>query len=203
MVNYASLIALQAPQFALPFVVAVLVPDSEYSAFYVAFQFATVAFLLPQMLGQVLLIEGGRESNDLDAQVRIALYVTTGLMGVVAVAGFAVARIVPVVYGKNYEEAARILPLLLGAGVAWAVTSIFITRARLAEAESAIIGVAVTLAVVILGPGIVLTARNGIEGAAAAWFGGHLIAAILAALVGLRLSGAPNRSGAVGERLSS
>lgn len=191
LVNYASLLALQAPQFILPLVVALQVPADAYSAFYIAFQIATVAFLVPQMLGQVLLVEGGRESTDLDAQVRVALTVTVGLMGVVAVGGLAIARIVPVVYGAGYDDAGRILPFLLAAGIAWAVTSIFITRARVVESERAIIGVAICLAVAILVPAVVLTARDGIEGAALAWLGGHMTAALVAVIVGRRLPDSP------------
>ena len=191
MVNYASLLALRAPQFILPLVVALQVSADSYAAFYIAFQIATVAFLVPHMLGQVLLVEGGRGSTDLQAQSRVALEVTAGIMTAVALGGLVLARIVPIVYGATYDDAGQILPLFLWAGIAWAVTSIFITRARVVEAERAIIGIAFCLAIAILVPAVILTARSGIDGAAMAWLGGHVLTAVVAVLVGRHLPDSP------------
>jgi O-antigen/teichoic acid export membrane protein len=179
-VNYASTLALQAPIFVLPLMVALQVSDDGYSAFYIAFQIATVAFLVPHMLAQVLLVEGSRESADLDAQARVALVGTVGIMAAVALGGLVLARLVPHVYGAEYQDAGDLVPVLLAAGIPWAFTSVILTRARVLEAERVIITLGVCLALGILVPAFVLTAIEGIAGAAAGWLIGHVIAATVA-----------------------
>ncbi|HYF44864.1 MAG TPA: hypothetical protein VD926_01550 [Acidimicrobiales bacterium] len=189
-VNYASMLALQAPLFVLPFVVALQVSADGYSSFYIAFQIATVAFLVPHMLTQVLLVEGGRESSDLDAQVRVALVGTVGIMAAVAAGGLVLARIVPEVYGEEYQDAGDLLPVLLAAGIAWAVTSVILTRARVVEAERVIVALGLCLALGILVPAGLLTAARGTGGAAAGWLIGHVLAALVALLAARHLPGA-------------
>jgi O-antigen/teichoic acid export membrane protein len=192
-VNYASMLALQAPLFVLPLVVALQVSDDGYSSFYIAFQIATVAFLVPHMLTQVLLVEGGREA-DLDAQVRVALVGTVGIMAAVAVGGLVLARLVPHVYGEEYQDAGDLLPVLLAAGIAWAITSVILTRARVVEAERVIVALGLCLALGILVPASLLTATQGTEGAAAGWLIGHVLAAVAALVAARQLPGGSDRS---------
>ena len=66
------------------------------------------------------------------------------------------------------------------AGVGWAVTSISLTKARVEEHMRSIVVIAVTLAVAILGPALVLVQADGIEGAARAWLIGNAVAAVVA-----------------------
>ena len=188
-VNYASTLALQAPIFVLPLVVALQVSDDGYSAFYIAFQIATVAFLVPHMLTQVLLVEGGRESADLDAQVRVALTGIIVIMSAVALGGLVLARLVPAVYGEEYQDAGDLVPVLLVAGIFWAVTSVILTKARILEAERVIIVLGLCLALGILVPASVLTAVVGIGGAAAGWLIGHAFAGAVAFVAARHLRG--------------
>jgi O-antigen/teichoic acid export membrane protein len=202
-VNYASMLALQAPVFALPLVVALQVSDDGFSSFYIAFQIATVAFLVPHMLTQVLLVEGGRESADLNAQVRVALVGAVGIMTAVALGGLVLARVVPEVYGAEYQDAGDLLPLLLVAGIPWAITSVILTRARVVEAERAIVAIGWCLALGILVPASVLTAVQGTEGAAVGWLIGHLVAASVALLVARNLPGGRSRAADLSVGVSS
>ncbi len=202
-VHYISVLALQAPLFALPLVVALQVSDDGYSSFYIAFQIATVAFLVPHMLSQVLLVEGGREDADLDAQVRVALFGTVGIMAAVAVGGLVLARLVPVVYGEEYQDAGDLLPVLLAAGVPWAITSVILTRARVVEAERVIVALGLCLALGILVPAGVLTGVQGTGGAAAGWLIGHVLAAVAALVAARRLPAVQDRVADLTERLSS
>ena len=186
-INYVGVLAVQAPTFVLPpLIVAPQVSDASYADFYVAFSITTVIFLVPHTLGQVLLVEGGKGGASLAHQVRLGLVLATGLMVVVAVLVQLGSGLLTVVYGEDYQSAADILPTMVTAGVAWAVTSIYLTKARVEENASAIVTIAVTLAVAILVPALVLTSRDGIEGAAQAWLLGNVIAAAVAVLVSAR-----------------
>lgn len=182
-VNYLGILAVQAPTFALPLLVAVEVDSPDYAAWYVAFSITSVIFLVPHTLGQVLLVEGGKDGAVLARQVRLALGLALGFMAVVAVAARFGSQIVTLLYGEDYGDAADILPTLVLAGVGWAVTSISLTKARVEEHMRSIVVIAVTLAVAILGPALVLVQADGIEGAARAWLIGNAVAAVVAVVV--------------------
>jgi O-antigen/teichoic acid export membrane protein len=182
-VNYLGILAVQAPTFALPLIVAVEVSSPRYAAWYVAFSITTVIFLVPHTLGQVLLVEGGKGGADLGRQVRLALGLALGFMAVVAVAGRFGSGIVTTIYGQDYGDAARILPTLVLAGVGWAITSICLTKARVQENVRAIVTISLALAIGILGPALVLVSRDGIDGAARAWLIGNAVAAVTAVIV--------------------
>ncbi|HMQ27192.1 MAG TPA: hypothetical protein PKA98_14470, partial [Acidimicrobiales bacterium] len=79
-VNYLGILAVQAPTFALPLLVAVEVDSPDYAAWYVAFSITSVIFLVPHTLGQVLLVEGGKGGAVLARQVRLALGLALGFM---------------------------------------------------------------------------------------------------------------------------
>lgn len=188
-VNYLGILAVQAPTFALPLIVAVEVSSPQYAAWYVAFSITTVIFLVPHTLGQVLLVEGGKGGADLRRQVRLALGLALGFMAVVAVAGRIGSDIVTLIYGEDYADAADLLPTLVLAGVGWAITSICLTKARVEEHVRSIVVISLTLAVGILAPAVVLVGEDGIEGAARAWLIGNAIAAVTAMIVTSRTSG--------------
>ena len=181
-VNYVSLLLVQAATFALPLIVLVEVTPSENAAFYVAWGIATVIFLIPHTLGQVLLVEGGKGGATLSHQVRLALELALLIMIGLTVLTFVGSDLVTSIYGAAYEPAAEILPTMVGAGIAWAITSIFLTKARVQEDASAIVAIAVTMAVAILVPALLLTGEDGIEGAARAWLIGQVVAATVAVL---------------------
>ena len=64
-------------------------------------------------VGQALLAEGGKDGAELRSQVRVALVLTTALMGVAAVVATVGRELVTVVYGDDYGDASRILPALV------------------------------------------------------------------------------------------
>lgn len=180
-VNYVSMLAAQAPQFVLPLIVAANVPASANASFYVAWSVTAVVFLLPQTIGQVLLVEGGREGSHLPAQVKLALLLTVGLTVVVTVAAAAFSGALTAVYGAGYGDAARLLPVLVSASVAWSVTSICLVEARVREAAASTVLITVTFGLAILVPAAVATPRHGVDGAARAWLAGNLVAAAVGA----------------------
>lgn len=182
-VNYLGILAVQAPTFALPLIVAIEVSSPQYAAWYVAFSITTVIFLVPHTLGQVLLVEGGKGGADLRRQVRLALGLALAFMAVVAVAGRFGSQIVTLIYGDDYADAADILPTLVLAGVGWAITSICLTKARVEEDVRSIVLISLTLAIGILAPAVVLVGEDGIRGAAQAWLIGNAIAAVVAVVV--------------------
>jgi O-antigen/teichoic acid export membrane protein len=179
-VNWVALLLAQAPQFALPVLVLREVTDDDYASFYIAFGVATVVFLLPHTIGQVLVVEGGRDGADLGAQFRVALLLSGALMGVIAAVTWAGSGLVTVVYGDDYADAQRILPLLVGAGVFWALTSTCLARARVLEDSMATMAITASFAVATLVPAALLVPDHGGDGATAAWLIGNMVAAAVA-----------------------
>ncbi|MFZ6003510.1 MAG: lipopolysaccharide biosynthesis protein [Actinomycetota bacterium] len=187
LVNWGSTLTYQAPTFAMPVIVLVNVHADLNASFYVAWGMAAMAAYVPMAIGQALLAEGGRDGAQLRSQVRLAILVAGGLM----VAGTAIAtfgrEVVVTLYGDDYREAADVLPTLVAASIPWAVTSVYLTEARVRHRSAATVSITLALTVAILGPALLLVPDRGLDGAATAFLAGNAIAALVA--IGTHMSG--------------
>jgi O-antigen/teichoic acid export membrane protein len=179
-VNWASTLTYQAPTFAMPVIVLVHVDADSNASFYVAWGVAALACYIPTAIGQALLSEGGRDGAHLRSQVRLAIVVAGGLM-VLAAAAAAVGRdLIVTLYGAEYQDAADVLPPLVVAAIPWAVTSVYLTEARVRHRSAATVLITTTLSVAILVPALVLVPEHGLDGAATAFLAGNIVAAVVA-----------------------
>jgi O-antigen/teichoic acid export membrane protein len=182
LVNWASTLTYQAPQFAMPVIVLTNVDADRNASFYVAWGVAALAAYVPTAIGQALLSEGGREGAHLRSQVRLAIVVATGLMAVGAALATVGRDLIVTVYGSDYRDAADVLPALVAAAVPWAITSVYLTEARVLHRSGATVAITAALSVCILGPALVLVPENGLDGAATAFLAGNLVAAVVAVI---------------------
>jgi O-antigen/teichoic acid export membrane protein len=182
-VNWGSTLAYQAPTFAMPVIVLINVDADRNASFYVAWGVAAMACFVPTAIGQALLAEGGRDGARLRSQVRLAILVAGGLMVAGAVVVTLGRELIVTLYGEDYREAAEVLPRLVAAAIPWAVTSVYLTEARVRHRTGATVIITVVLSVAILGPALVLVPDHGLDGAAAAFLAGNLVAATVALLV--------------------
>ena len=179
-VNYVSTLAYQAPQFVLPVIVLLSVDPDRNAAFYVAWGITTVALYVPMAIGQALLAEGGKDGVALRGQVRIILLLTTSLMAAAALATFLGRDVVTTVYGDDYAAAARVLPALVAACIPWAITSVFLTEARVMHRHFDTVAITVVLTTAILVPAVMLVPDEGLDGATTAFVVGNALAAAVA-----------------------
>lgn len=179
-VNYVSTLAYQAPQFVLPVLVLLSVDPDTNAAFYVAWGITAIVLYVPMAIGQALLAEGGKDGAELRSQVRVALVLTTGLMATAAVVAAAGRDLLTVVYGDDYADAARILPALVVCGLPWAITSVYLTEARVMHWHMPTVLITGTLTVAILAPALVFVPDDGVDGATRAFLVGNLVAAAVA-----------------------
>jgi O-antigen/teichoic acid export membrane protein len=177
LVNWLSTVSYQAPTFVLPVIVLVHVGASTNASFYVAWGVASLACYVPTAIGQALLTEGGRDGAHLRAQVRLALLASVGLMILAAVAATVGREVLPSLYGDDYGEAADILPGLVAAAIPWAITSIFLTEARVRHRTGDTVAITVALSVAIIGPALYLVPEHGLAGAVIAFVSGNVVAA--------------------------
>lgn len=187
LVNWASTLTYQAPTFAMPVIVLMHVSADLNASFYVAWGVAALACYVPTAIGQALLAEGGRDGARLRSQVRLAIVVAAGLMLVGFAAATLARDLVVSLYGEDYQEAADILPQLVAAAVPWAITSVYLTEARVRHRSGGTVLITAALSVAILAPALVLVPRDGIDGAATAFLGGNIVAALVA--LGVHISG--------------
>ena len=125
---------------------AVHVDASTNASFYVAWGVASLACYVPTAIGQALLTEGGRDGAHLRAQVRLALLAAVGLMVVGGCDGHRRrGTSCPRLYGEDYREAADILPGLVAAAIPWAITSIYLTEARVRHRTADTVAITVAL----------------------------------------------------------
>lgn len=176
-VNWLSTLAYQAPTFAMPVIVLMNVDADVNASFYVAWGVVGLACYVPMAIGQALLAEGGRDGAHLRSQVRLAIVVAGGLMVIGTVAATLGRDLVVTLYGADYRAAADVLPPLVAASIPWAITSVYLTEARVRHFSGATIAITATLTVSILGAALVLVPRHGIDGAAWAFLGGNVVAA--------------------------
>lgn len=183
LVNWASTIAYQAPTFVVPVIVLINVDADTNASFYVAWGVAALACYVPTAIGQALLAEGGRDGAALRSQVRLAILVAGGLMVVATVVATVGRNLITALYGDDYAQGAEVLPYLVAASIPWAVTSIYLTEARVRHRNTATVLITTTLSIAILVPALVLVPEWGLDGAAAAFLGGNIVAAAVALLV--------------------
>ena len=184
MVNYLSTLAYQAPYFALPVIVLVHVSPATNSSFYVAWGVVAIAFYVPSAIGQALLAEGGKDGAELQAQVRLAIILAVALMAAGTVVTFLGRGVVVAAYGVRYRDAAHILPAMMLAGIPWALTSLYLTEARVLHRHAATVVITLTLTLAIIVPALVLVPGHGrghgLDGASTAWLIGNVVAAAVA-----------------------
>lgn len=180
MVNYVSTLAYQAPQFVLPVIVLLSVDPDRNAAFYVAWGITSIVLYVPMAIGQALLAEGGKDGAQLRSQVRVVIVGTTSLMLAAAVVAAVGRDLLTVVYGDDYGDASRILPMLVAAGVPWAVTSVYLTEARVLHRHLATVAITGVLTAAILVPALLLVPDDGIDGATRAFLVGNVVAAVVA-----------------------
>lgn len=181
-VNYISTLAYQAPQFVLPVIVLLSVDPERNAAFYVAWGITSIVLYVPMAIGQALLAEGGKDGAELRGQVRVVLVGTTVLMVAAAVVAAVGRDLVTVVYGDDYRDAARILPMLVVAGIPWAMTSVYLTEARVLHRHVATVAITGVLTTAILVPALLLVPDDGIDGATRAFLVGNVVAAVVAVI---------------------
>lgn len=104
-------------------------------------------------------------------------------------------NLITTLYGDDYAEAAELLPRLVAAAIPWAITSVYLTEARVRHRHGATVAITATLSLAILVPALVLVPDRGLDGAATAFLGGNLVAAVVAIL--LHLSGRASADAAV------
>lgn len=179
-VNYVGMLAAQAPQFALPVLVLLRVSPVENAAFYVAWSITTFVFLVPATIGQVLLVEGGRDATDLESHTRVALRLAGAAIGLAVIVSILGAPIISAAYGSAYGRVADLLPLLVLAGVPWSLTTVALNRARVLADHASTLAITVTFAVGVLGLAVLLVPARGADGAVTAWIVGNMAAATIA-----------------------
>ncbi len=194
-INWASTLTYQAPTFVVPVIVLVNVDPDLNASFYVAWGMAALACYVPTAIGQALLAEGGRDGAHFRSQVRLAIVVAGGLMVVGAAVATLGRELIVTLYGPNYREAANLLPTLVLAAIPWAITSVYLTEARVRHRSGATVAITAVLSLAILVPALVLVPKEGISGAATAFLVGNIIAAVVA--VGIHVQGRSTAEGVV------
>lgn len=131
--QHLASLATQAPYFLVPFLVSRHVTGEVNAAFYLVWGIGLMVAIVPQTLAQVLLSETSLAATNRSRRVRATLGANVLLVVVAWAASLVLARPVLEYIGPTYADLAPILPWLLLAALAWGVTSICLTEARLAN----------------------------------------------------------------------
>lgn len=180
-INWVTIAAVQAPQFAVPVIVG-LSADSN-AAFYLAWQIMTVVFLVPVVVGHVVVVESaGRSPQVLVRAVATGVAVSLTVTAVAALLSVPLGRwTATLLFGDAYEDAARLLTPLLLAAVPWSITAVLLAATRTTDRVLPTILVATSFAI----PTLSIPLLVGPEDAVAAvwwWLAANVVAACCAAM---------------------
>jgi O-antigen/teichoic acid export membrane protein len=185
LVGWVGALATDGPVFAVPFIVALSVESAENAAFYVAWSFGAIAFVVPQLVSSVVLTEGARTGAVHAPSIsglRLALLATMLASVVAQGAASSLARL----YGDGYGLIGEQLPLLVGATICWSYTSLGLAAARLRDRDRDQVLISTVFCLATVVPTAVLTPRYGSAGATWSWLAGNAIAAVVTGLYYLR-----------------
>lgn len=184
-VNWLGLVATEGPIFAVPFIVALSVESTENAAFYVAWSFGAIAFVLPQMVAQVVLSEASQAGSafvKMLGGLKLALTITMIASVMSQLGAGTLARI----YGDGYELIGDQLPLLVAASIGWSYSSMGLAAARIRERHPDIVAISVVFVITTMGPTLIFTGEHGSAAATWSWLFGNCCTAALTGLLYLR-----------------
>ncbi len=141
-VNYLSQLAVQAPFFVTPLVVALSVGDDENATFYLSWGVMSVVYLGIHLLGRTLLVEGSREHADAARQARSTLLLGFAVAIPAVAAALLLGPLIERLYGAGHDEMSTMLPLLMLGTVPWVVTRTALALARAAADTARTLSVA-------------------------------------------------------------
>jgi hypothetical protein len=185
MVNWAGSVATEGPIFAVPFVVALAVGSVENAAFYVAWSFGAIAFVLPQMVAQVVLSEAS-QSGDTTVTVVRGLRLALAVTMLAAVAAQLGSGWLADLYGPGYGLIADQLPLLVASSIGWSYAALGLVSARLRDAHREVVVVSVVFLLATMVPVIALVSSQGPAAATWSWLVGNSAAAAVTTLLAVR-----------------
>lgn len=188
-VNWVATLASQAPQFVLPLVVAQSVRPSVNASFFLAWTVTSLVFLVPAVIAQILLVEGGKDAQSAEApsapaaeREREALVFSIGLAVVAFLGSLVVGPVVAAVFGSGYDRLSRLLPTLMFAGIPWALASVRLSEARIRKDQFATVAISGTLGLAIVIPAILFVPSGGTAAATTAFVVGNFAGAVVATL---------------------
>lgn len=180
--NLPALLATQAPNFLVPFVVASRIDSEDYAPFYLAWGIAMIVSVVPYMLGQTLLVEAFKDRAQLNSQAGSilvwALAVTSGATAVTAM----LAPLLPRLLGDEYVALRTVAPILVGASIPWAVTVIAIAIARAHDRHGRVLLLTTIFCLTALITAWISTREHDMTSAAIGWMLANVITAGAAAL---------------------
>ena len=182
--NWLAVLAIQAPTFVLPLIVALHVPASVNASFFLAFSIAVGVSLAPSAISLVVLVEGARSDLDFRHRSRQALMFAVSISTAALVGSALFFPIVTTVYGSAYQLAADILPVLIFACIPLSIAVIRLSEARLRYDHLTTVAITLTLGIGIVGLAVVLVPPWGAWGAVLAWVAGNSAAAVVGVVLG-------------------
>ena len=177
-VNWLTIAAVQAPQFAVP-VIARLNADSNAS-FYLAWQVMTVVFLVPVVIGHVIVVESaGRGPRAAHRNTLLGGGVAIAVTGSAALLSVPLGRVATgLLFSDAYRSAGTLLPPLIAAAVPWSITAVVLASTRIEgrHTHNVVIALIFALSTMMIA---LATAPQNSTATARGWLAGNVLAALL------------------------
>ena len=176
--NWLTIAAVQAPQFAVP-VIARLNADSNAS-FYLAWQVMTVVFLVPVVIGHVIVVESaGRGPRAAHRNTLLGGGVAIAVTGSAALLSVPLGRVATgLLFTDAYRSAGTLLPPLIAAAVPWSITAVVLASTRIEGRHTHNVVIALIFALSTMMIALATAPQNSTT-TAHGWLAGNVLAALL------------------------
>ena len=153
----------------LPLIVLGIAGAEATADFSIAWSIAYSLYLVSSALGMSLLTEGardpGRLAEDAGRTLREALRIVVPAVAVLVLA----APLLMGLLGEGYADGVGLVRLLALSAVPYAVTSVWVTRARVQRRMRVVVAAYGALCATVLAAGVPLLALMGVQGLGIAW----------------------------------
>jgi hypothetical protein len=169
----------QVPYHVVPLLVSHQVTNSTFAAFYLIWNIGVVTAAVPAMLSQVLLSETSMARAGRVKMIRATLAVNVALMVVGWLTTMVLAAPVLALVGPVHRALAPLLPSILLASLAWGITAVILTEARLVNDSVSTTVITVTILLGTVGFALLLMPGQPLRGAVNAWLAANVVATLV------------------------
>jgi O-antigen/teichoic acid export membrane protein len=150
-VNYAAELAVQAPFWVTPLIVALEIDSDSYATFYLSWGIMSVVYMSIHLLGRTLLVEGRRSGADPVRQARTTMAIALTISIAATAGSLITGPLIALMYGSDHDRIATLLPLLMAGTIPWAITrtSLALARVQASTTQTLLLATATATTVVV------------------------------------------------------
>ncbi|MFC2003651.1 lipopolysaccharide biosynthesis protein [Chloroflexota bacterium] len=182
--NYVANIFWMLPQLSLPLIVVNLLGAEQNAYFYIAWNVASILYMVPLATSSSLFAEGSHEGNKLEHSIKRSLKLNLVLLVPAMIILLLLGYKVLLFFGQAYSEnATKLLWILTASALPLSFNYVYYGIRRVEMRMKSVIGLNAFVTIATLGMSYLLLPRMGILGAGVAWLTTQSLVAVVVLLI--------------------